>query len=74
MNVFAERLRRCVAAIATKPEQHSIKITISCGGAHFSPGDEISPSILINTADKALYMSKNNGRNMVPSLQIKDIG
>jgi diguanylate cyclase (GGDEF)-like protein len=72
MKVFAERLRRCVAAISTDIQQHSIKITISCGGAHFSPGDDISPSSLINTADRALYMSKKNGRNMVTSLAMKD--
>ena len=72
MKVFAERLRRCVAALTTDTGKHSIAITISCGGAHFSPGDEISPGILINTADRALYMSKNNGRNMVTSLTVKD--
>lgn len=73
MKVFAERLRRCVAAMTTETKQHSIKITISCGGAHFIPGDEISPSILINTADRALYMSKKNGRNMVTSLTVQDV-
>lgn len=68
MKVFAERLRRCVASITTETGQHSIKITISCGGAHFSPGDDISPNTLISTADRALYVSKKNGRNMVTSL------
>ncbi|MFT5699587.1 MAG: diguanylate cyclase (GGDEF)-like protein [Desulforhopalus sp.] len=72
MKVFAERLRRCVAAIVTKTGGHSIKITISCGGAHFSPGDEISPGLLISTSDRALYMSKKNGRNMVTSLSVRD--
>lgn len=72
MKVFAERLRRCVATLTTDTGQHSIKITISCGGAHYSPGDEISPSILISAADRALYMSKKNGRNMVTSLAIKN--
>jgi diguanylate cyclase (GGDEF)-like protein len=71
MKVFAERLRRCVASLTTDTGQHSIKITISCGGAHYSPGDQVSPSILISTADRALYMSKNNGRNIVTSLAIK---
>lgn len=72
MKVFAERLRRCVAALTTETGQHSIKITISCGGAHFSSGDEVSPGTLINTADRALYMSKKNGRNMITSLRISD--
>ena len=70
MKVFAERLRRCVASNTTVTGQHSIKITISCGGAHFSSGHDISPSDLINTADRALYMSKKNGRNMVTSLPV----
>ncbi|PHR25233.1 MAG: hypothetical protein COA36_14620 [Desulfotalea sp.] len=76
MKVFAERLRRCVAANVTETGEHSIKITISCGGAHFSPGEfasveELSPSLLINTADKALYISKDNGRNMVTNFSLK---
>lgn len=72
MKVFAERLRRCVAAVTTEVENHSIKVTISCGGAHYSPGDTISPSLIIGAADRGLYMSKENGRNMVTSLQLSD--
>ena len=72
MKVFAERIRRCVASIITVTAQHSIKITTSCGAAHFSRGDDISPNILINTADRALYMSKKNGRNMVTSLTVAE--
>lgn len=72
MKVFAERLRRCVASVVTETEQHSIIITISCGGAHFSPGDEVSPNTLINTADRALYMSKENGRNRITALTLTD--
>lgn len=72
MKVFAERLRRCVEAVTTEVDGVSIKVTISCGGAHFSPGDTVSPSILINTADRGLYMSKNEGRNRVTSLQVSD--
>jgi len=72
MKVFAERLRRCVAALSTEVEDNSIKVTISCGGAHFSPGETVSPNILINTADRALYMSKENGRNKVTSIQLSE--
>ncbi|BHH84674.1 sensor domain-containing diguanylate cyclase [Desulforhopalus sp. 52FAK] len=72
MKVFAERLRRCVAAVSTEVENHSIKVTISCGGAHYTSGDTISPSLIISAADRALYMSKENGRNMVTSLQLSD--
>lgn len=65
MRVFAERLRRCAAAVTTIFNGSSIKITISCGGAQYSQEDTITQQKLIETADKGLYLSKKNGRNRV---------
>lgn len=68
LKVFAERLRRCAASITTVFKKGSVTITISCGGAHFSPTDEVTQQELINTVDRALFLSKNNGRNRVTIL------
>ncbi len=65
MRVFAERLRRCAAAITTNFNGHSIKITISCGGVQYSQDDTITQQEFIEAADKGLYLSKKNGRNRV---------
>jgi diguanylate cyclase (GGDEF)-like protein len=71
MKVFAERLRRCVAAITTVFQNNQIKVTISSGGVLFSPDDDrITAQQLIDIADRGLYMSKKNGRNRVTLLPI----
>ncbi|KJR98547.1 MAG: hypothetical protein VR65_20345 [Desulfobulbaceae bacterium BRH_c16a] len=71
MKVFAERLRRCVAAITTVFQNNQIKVTISSGGVLFSPEDDrITAQQLIDIADRGLYMSKKNGRNRVTLLPI----
>lgn len=70
MKVFAERLRRSVAALTTVFNDNSIKVTISCGGVQLSPEDRITQQQLIDIADRGLYMSKKNGRNRVTILPI----
>jgi diguanylate cyclase (GGDEF)-like protein len=65
MKVFAERLRRCAAAVTTLFNGHTIKVTISIGGVQYSPTDTITQQELIEAADKGLYLSKKNGRNRV---------
>ena len=69
MKVFAERLRRCVMGITTKVNNMEINVTISSGGVHFNPDVEgITKQDLIDTADRALYMSKESGRNRFTAL------
>ena len=66
MRVFAERLRRSVEGMVTVAGAEQIKVTISSGGVTFSPEQtELSKEILIDSADRALYLSKQNGRNQV---------
>lgn len=70
LKVFAERLRRCAASITTVVNSSPIQVTISCGGVHLPP-DEIMPQRdLIKTADRALFLSKKNGRNQVTILPV----
>ena len=38
-------------------------VTISIGVAVLKHGKKISPAKLVENADEALYISKNNGRN-----------
>lgn len=55
--------------VITKVEEQQIMVTISVGGTTFSPEQpETSKDILIQTADRGLYMSKENGRNQVTIL------
>lgn len=66
--VVAERLRKSVeqATILLNGEngQHELKVTISIGVSYlYQPTDK--PEELIMRADKALYMAKKKGRNMV---------
>ncbi len=70
IKVFAERLRRCAAAVTTLFNGSSIKITISIGGVQYSENDTISQQELIEAADKGLYLSKKNGRNKVTVVSI----
>jgi diguanylate cyclase (GGDEF)-like protein len=70
MKVFAERLRHC----AMEPfdiDGNSIKITISVGGVYYDLDLEgATKQHLIDTADRALYQSKQNGRNRVTILPL----
>jgi diguanylate cyclase (GGDEF)-like protein len=68
LKVFAERLRRCAASLTTVFKKGPVTITISCGGAHFSPTDKVTEQEFISTVDRALFLSKNNGRNRVTIL------
>ena len=70
VKVFAARLRRCVEGIATLVDGQQIYVTVSAGATTFTQkGAAVSKDILIETADRGLYMSKQNGRNQVTVLE-----
>ena len=69
MKVFAERLRRSVEGLVSLVGKQQIKVTISSGGVTFSPEQTgVDKAMLIDSADRALYQSKQNGRNRVTIL------
>jgi len=74
LETFAERLRQCVESMTTVVIDKTIKITISCGGVQFAAKTpEITQQDLIDTIDRALYQSKNGGRNRVTILPAESI-
>ena len=63
----AERIRIAVKAEKFDPDsKNDIVITISIGVTQYSPEEELSA--FIQRADKAMYSSKQNGRNKVTAL------
>jgi diguanylate cyclase (GGDEF)-like protein len=71
--VFAARLRRCVEGIATLAKGQLIYVTVSAGTTTFTPENHISDKDqLINTADRGLYISKQNGRNQVTAVTLEE--
>ncbi|MBD3308730.1 diguanylate cyclase, partial [candidate division KSB3 bacterium] len=62
--VRAEELRIIIKQLQVLYQGHILKITVSVGVAAF-PQHGFDPDELINTADKALYQAKFNGRDQV---------
>ena len=62
--VFCERVREAVEAETFEYEGQAIRCTVSLGVADLSePASD--PKALVERADKAMYVSKKNGRNQV---------
>jgi diguanylate cyclase (GGDEF)-like protein len=61
--LVAERLRTAVAAMKVPWEQPLPQVTISLGIVSFDGDEDISAEDVINRADSALYLSKEQGRN-----------
>ncbi|MDR1036186.1 MAG: GGDEF domain-containing protein [Deltaproteobacteria bacterium] len=64
--MVAEKIRRAVENvefILVKGGEESLRVTISMGVAEARPGD--TPGSILARADRALYASKNAGRNRV---------
>jgi diguanylate cyclase (GGDEF)-like protein len=57
-----ERARRACAASPVRVEEGEFDVTVSLGAAATN-GTEIDLSALLKSADQALYLAKNGGRN-----------
>jgi diguanylate cyclase (GGDEF)-like protein len=62
---IAERIRKTVEDSEIKYKEHTLKITISCGVASYDKNLDTSAEAMIERADKALYRSKQDGRNRI---------
>ncbi len=70
VKVFAARLRRCVEGIATLVDGQLIYVTVSAGATTFNAEQtNVDKNKLIETADRGMYKSKQNGRNQVTVLE-----
>jgi diguanylate cyclase (GGDEF)-like protein len=61
--LVAERLRKAVEAMDVYYQEHHLKVTISIGLSSIHPYSLGTAEDLMNSADEALYRSKDNGRN-----------
>jgi diguanylate cyclase (GGDEF)-like protein len=61
----AERIRQSIESSKIKYKDVIIRITISCGVICYDPAVDVSDDAMIERVDKALYQSKQNGRNRV---------
>ncbi len=63
----ANRIRNAIEKEKFKPQDgDSVMVTISIGATQFNPNEEMSS--FIQRSDRAMYMSKQNGRNRVTTL------
>jgi len=63
--IAAERVRKMVQTMGTEYEGTLLHVTVSCGVAVYNKVHDHSAKALIDRADKAMYQSKQNGRNRV---------
>jgi len=65
-NFAAERIRQAIAASMIKVYDEELKVTVSIGVSTF-PENNSNMQELIETADQALYLAKETGKNRVCS-------
>jgi len=70
--VVAERLRTAVAKTPFIMDSTRLEITISLGVAQLDPRGNQQVEALIDQADKALYISKETGRNRITISGLKE--
>lgn len=67
--IVAERIRKLVEVAGSpalpEPGSHARLSTVSCGVASCWPGESNCQEDLLDSADKALYQAKSDGRNLV---------
>ncbi|HOS40966.1 MAG TPA: diguanylate cyclase DgcA [Spirochaetota bacterium] len=64
----AERIRKSIEGARVECGQNALGVTVSLGVAQFDPERDMSNLNLIERADKAMYLSKEGGRNRISVL------
>jgi diguanylate cyclase (GGDEF)-like protein len=73
-NWVANRIRQQVSTLNLLHEDSSHShVTVSCGVSSVIPTPELNLEMLVKSADNALYLSKNQGRNTVTFLNYGQI-
>lgn len=69
---LAEAMRKAIMGLSVPHEQSPTApyVTVSFGTATMMPALGSSPSVLIEAADKMLYLAKKEGRNQVRSISL----
>jgi diguanylate cyclase (GGDEF)-like protein len=63
---MAERIRKSIEKLAIEVDEKTLGVTVSAGVTSYQPGENSGNKLqVIATADKALYLSKNTGRNKI---------
>jgi diguanylate cyclase (GGDEF)-like protein len=71
--ILAERVRRVIENMEFLAKGTKIKATVSLGVTSYKPGARIvEKANMVAVADKALYISKQSGRNKVTAVQITE--
>jgi diguanylate cyclase (GGDEF)-like protein len=69
--VVAERLRMDVESMVTEVDGVTVRVTISAGYTSFTHNAKVQDKrAVIGMADKALYIAKQSGRNMIYALKL----
>jgi len=66
--IVAERIRSAVESSSLRFNEEVLNVTISIGVAQFDPMIDHTKKTLVERADRALYISKEEGRNRVSFL------
>ena len=61
----AERIRAAIARLEIAHEPHPGRVTVSIGAGFVPEGLEVDATEIFETADRALYVAKEGGRNQV---------
>ena len=70
--ILAERVRLRIAKLKIPAGKEHLRLTVSAGVASKGPNTQpCQRSVLIDVADKALYQSKNNGRNKISATNLE---
>ena len=67
--VLAERIHKYVARVSLKQPTGRLPITVSIGISCANRKESVEPTQLIEEADRALYLAKENGRNRTETWQ-----